>query len=261
MRITVLALAMAVFAAGFALADDQAIDLARFESRDGSTSFLHQEAGMSAYAQLTGTIDLAKAKSAMRTVEKETSEYVIGSVALTGYDDSHDVHVYVDKAGWIIAYYPASEKASKIINWISYADSGSFLDTKVRVALSKVCEQMLQFPSTIKYYDFRYPDATKMMIVADQELSTDVTETFRIKIPSGIPVYSRTWSFYSTGSTVYTSNMKMDGVVLISSKAATIISEGDLTISQLSPDQYHEVSLFNDNNRKTYGAIMLLYRE
>ncbi len=255
MRITVLALAMAVFAAGFALADDQAIDLARFESRDGSTSFLHQEAGMSAYAQLTGTIDLAKAKSAMRTVEKETSEYVIGSVALTGYDDSHDVHVYVDKAGWIIAYYPAAEKASKIINWISYASSGSFLDTKVRVALSKVCEQMLQFPSTIKYYDFRYPDATKMMIVADKELSEKSTETFRIKVPSNIPVYSRTWSFYNKN---YYSNMEIDGVVLHT--GADGIFEGDLTISQLSPDQYHEVSLWN-NYGQAYGSVMLIYRE
>jgi hypothetical protein len=245
---------MAIFVAGFAFAGDQSLDMTRFEKRDGSTSFLHEEAGICAYAQLDGTIDLAKAEEALKTVEKSASQYVIGSVGLEGYDESHDVHIYVDTDGWIIAYYLADEKASKIVNWVSFAESGSLMETKIRVALSYVCEQMLLFPSDIKHYDFRYPDATKMMIVADEEGSSG-TETFRIKIPSDFSVYSRTWSYYGT----YSSNsIAIDGVVLYEGSG---IREGDLTVSQLSPDEYHEVSIYHHWGDKDYGAIMLIYKE
>lgn len=266
MRLTALALVMAIFVAGFAFAGDQSLDMTRFEKRDGSTSFLHEEAGICAYAQLDGTIDLAKAEEALKTVEKSTSQYVIGSVGLEGYDESHDVHIYVDTDGWIIAYYLADEKASKIVNWVSFAESGSLMETKVRVALSYVCEQMLLFPSDIKHYDFRYPDATKMMIVADEESGDNVTETFRIKIPSDIAIYSRTCSFGMLGS--YQGNVSIDGAECYAASGSAfgsnMFGEGNITISQLSPDEYHSISVWNNEyncNGTSYGAIMLIYKE
>jgi len=130
------------------------------------------------------------------------------------------------------------------------------METKVRVALSYICEQMQLFPSDIKHYDFRYPDATKMMIVAD-ETTAGVTDTFRIKIPSDIPVYNRTYSYY--GKHGYDS-MGIDGVELHKGSG---IAEGELTVSQLSPDEYHEVWIYvyQYGNHRAYGAILLIYKE
>ncbi len=262
MKTKMLAFLLVTVVAGVAFADSQSIEMQRFDRRTGNTSFLHQEAGMSAYAQLDGTVDLTKAENALKTVEEATSEYVIGSVGLEGYDESHDVHIYVDSDGWIIAYYLADEKPAKIINWISFSESGSFMDMKVRVALSYVAEQMLLFPSDIKYYDFRYPDATKMMVIADEEEEGNATETFRIKIPSDIPIYSRTSSFGTVGTNW--GNVKLDGVELHNGKG---FFEGSITISQLSPDEYHEVSIFNGESWTSgmvgtaYAAIMLIYKE
>ncbi len=200
----------------------------------------------------------------MRTVETLTAEYVVGSVELEGYNDSHDVHVYVDAEGWIIAYYLADEKPSKIINWISYSEGNPISDTKLSVALTGICESMSVLPSNIKYYDFRYPDATKLLIVADSEEGFRLTETFMIKIPSGILPYSRTWSLYVVGN--HSGSISIDGVELHNAPA-TSINEGDITLNQLSFDEYHEISLFNNENGvygtggTTYGGIMLLYKE
>lgn len=186
MKATAFGLALAVFVASFAFAGGQSFEMTRFEKRDGDTSFLHQEAGMSAYAQIEGTIDLAKAEDALKTVEKSTGEYVVGSVGLSDYPETDDVHIYVDSAGWVIAYYLADEKASKIINWVSYSATGSLSDTKIKNALLEVCNAISVFPSDVKYYDFRYPDAAKIMIVVDEESGDGATETFRINIPGDI---------------------------------------------------------------------------
>jgi hypothetical protein len=59
-----------------------------------------------------------------------------------------------------------------------------------------------------EYYDFRYPNADKLMIVADAQW-TDGTDTFNIKLPSDFLFYDRSYSHYaydSDGST-----MKIDG--------------------------------------------------
>lgn len=80
-------------------------------------SFLEDEAGISAYGQVSSA-NLDLAENAFKNIEKKTSEYIIGSVALPDYGETDDVHVYVDISGWIIAYYRNTEKASKIIDWV-----------------------------------------------------------------------------------------------------------------------------------------------
>ena len=46
------------------------------------TTFLKEEAGISAYTNVGEAIDIEKVKTAFRTIEYETSEYIIGSVPL-----------------------------------------------------------------------------------------------------------------------------------------------------------------------------------
>ena len=70
------------------------IALARPAVVQGEGSFLEDEAGITAYTDTGFTIDLDNARDAFRTVEQETANYLIGSVAVPGFPDTEDVHVH-----------------------------------------------------------------------------------------------------------------------------------------------------------------------
>lgn len=226
----------------------------------GTTSFLEEEAGIASWAQVSG-VNLDMAENALKTVEAKTAEYIIGSVSLESYDESDDVHVYADTAGYVVAYYLRAEKASKIIDWKDNYVNGQITGTKVGTALQRVCNEMSLYVPEINYCDFRYPDATKMMIVTDEAI--DSTETFRIKVPSEFIIYSRSWSHAindNVGTSYYiTSNIKIDTTLLNEgSSHKWAFWEGELSITQLSPNEYHEISLYDDGDG-TFSAVGIVF--
>jgi len=232
------------------------------------TTFLEEEAGISAYTNVGETIDLEKAKTAFRTIEYETDEYIIGSVPLPDYPETEDVHAYVHKDGWIVVYYLKEEPASKILDWEDYDTDEKITGTKLEDGINAVCAAA-QVPSKdIKYYDFRYPNANRLMIVADAQWS-EGTDTFNIKIPSDFKVYERSYSHYAYDS--YGSNMKIDGDVISTIERCddySVTNYGELTWAQLSPDEFHNVSLWHDEyvgygwyQGEAFCAIVLIYQE
>jgi hypothetical protein len=226
-------------------------------------SFLEDEAGISAYGQVS-SVNLDLAENAFKNVEEKTDEYIIGSVALDEYGESDDVHVYVDISGWMIAYYLNQEMASKIIDWRDYS-GGAITSTKLQDAIVKVTDAMVAFMPEIIYYDFRYPGATSIMIVTDEETESGTTETFRIMIPSTYSIANATWSHYiESGKNC---EIKIDGETLHSGSAtynSWNIWEGVIPPSLLTPDLFHEVSLYHvDYYGSGYsnGAIVLIYSQ
>ena len=201
--------------------ENNSFNMAPLDEGLAGLSFLEDEAGISAYGQVSST-NLDLAENAFKNIEKKTAEYIIGSVALPDYGETDDVHVYVDISGWIIAYYRNTEKASKIIDWVDYHSVSEINSTKLSDAIYIVTLEMLVLPPDIKYFDFRYPDATKMMIVTDEEFVDGTTETFRIKVPGDYSTYNRTWShaIYDWGTFSTDGNIKIDGVVLHSGSSA-----------------------------------------
>jgi hypothetical protein len=156
-------------------------------SASAKTSFPTDEAGISAYTNIGLSIDLSKAKTVYRTVEYECADYVIGSVELPGYPGTEDVHVYVSKSGWVRAYYLKDEPVAKIIDWNDY-QGGTITGTKLEDGLAKMCDGIGVALIDVKYYDFRYPNANRLMIVADAKYD-EGTDTFDIKIPGDFTVY------------------------------------------------------------------------
>jgi hypothetical protein len=245
--------------------ENNSFNMAPLDEGLAGLSFLEDEAGISAYGQVSST-NLDLAENAFKNVEKKTAEYIIGSVALTDYGETHDVHVYVDISGWIIAYYRNTEKASKIIDWVDYYGNPEITSTKLSDAIDIVTLEMLVLPPDIKYFDFRYPDATKMMIVTDEEFVHLATETFRIKVPGDYSTYNRTWShaIYDQGTSSTSGNIQIDGVELHSGSSGEgwQIWEGDITPTQLFPNVFHEISLYHyGGNDASYVGIMLIYTE
>ncbi len=212
-------------------------------AQDTGVNFLEQEAGISAWMNVGKSIDLVKAKTAFKTIEKETNEYINGSITLPGYSETEDVHAFVHKDGWVVAYYMKTDPAAKIVDWNNYKIDNKIKGTKLENGVVAVCTNASVAAKDIKYYDFRNPDANKMMIIA-------VTKTFRVKLPSAFVFYERSYSLYGDNSY---DNMKLDGVRIGSSG----YFYGSFSSAQLSLDTFHIIET-------VYGdpcAILLVYQE
>ena len=175
------------------------------------TAFLEDEAGVSAYVNTSQNIDLSKAIPCYRNIEYECDDYIIGSVELPDLPEDEDVHVYVSSDGWIVAYYLKDEPASKIMQWIGYDGGGEITTTKLEDAISKMCTGIeipyQQVKSKIKYYDFKYPDANRLMIIVDK-MDVHGTDTFEFKIPGDYTVYKASWSHCSYDCGASTASIK-----------------------------------------------------
>lgn len=174
------------------------------------TAFLEDEAGVSAYVNTSQSIDLSKAELCYRNIEYNCSDYIIGSVELPGLPEDEDVHVYVSADGWIVAYYLKEEPASKIMQWIGY-DGGEITTTKLEDAILEMCTGIeipyQQVKSKIKYYDFSYLDANRLMIIVDR-IDVHGTDTFEFKIPDEYEVYKASWSHCSYDCGASTTSIK-----------------------------------------------------
>jgi len=231
-------------------------------------SFLENEAGISAFCKLS-SVNLAQAATAYKNIEYQTSDYIVGSVAIANYPESDDAHVYLHLSGDMIAYYLNQERVAKIIDWKSYYSTGVFTGSKLETALKVIANAMAQNPTNIKYYDFRFPQAKNIRIVLEE--ARGVTETFRILIPSSYLVYNGSFSHAMVGTTNsygVGGNLKLDNSTTLStlslgtgSSGVWKIAEGELSPSQLSPDLYHTFSIEQDGDGWGYVVIVLLYTE
>jgi hypothetical protein len=232
----------------------------------GTGSFLEKEAGICAYTNVGQSIDFAMAKPVYKTIEREAEEYVIGSMGLPGYAETEDVHVFISKDGWIAAYYLKDEPVSKIIDWNSYQGK-DIVTTKLELGLTRMCNTIGVPLVNVKYYDFKCPNANKLMIIADSVWGELGSNTFDIKIPSDITVYEGSWSHYAQD--VYQSNITIDENIInsfsVNQDEITKWNHGQITPSQLKPDVFHTISIWYD---EYYGGpskgcvgIALVYLE
>ena len=83
-------------------------------------SIFDGEAGIAAYFQSPGSINLAAVAPLYRTIETQTAQYIIGSMAVPDYPESEDVHLYIHTNGWVMAYYLKADPVGKIFDWRQY---------------------------------------------------------------------------------------------------------------------------------------------
>jgi len=241
------------------------------QSASSETTFLEEEAGMSIYINIGRSIDLAVAKTVYRTIEKETSNYTVGSIALPGLPESEDVHCFVHKDGWIVAYYLKAESIGKIIDW-AYWSGGTLTKNKLQVGLEQMGNALGASVSGAKYYHFQYPYANNCMLIIEIRIgeNSEGEDSFNITIPSdGFPVYERSWSHYA--EFIYSdywgdhpSYFKIDGNTISSIVKDGETKYGSLTFAQLSPNISHIVSVSSSvyASGKLYGVgIALVYQE
>lgn len=233
-------------------------------------SIIEAEAGISAYFKASTTINLNAVIGVFRTIEVETADYIIGSVPVANYPETQDVHVYVHKDGWILTYYLKEDPVGKIFDWIAYHNSGrTNTSTKLENTLAVVTDAAGVPFSTATYYDFRYPNATHLMLIVEWVLSSGgTTDLFEVKLPGTFAYYERSWSLgnnydpWSWCKAWY----KVNGVQIqyhSESENSWWISHGTLTVSQLPPDQYHRIEVRSEGQPSVcygYGGLALVYR-
>lgn len=211
------------------------------------TNFLEEEAGISAYTNVGQAIDLDKAKTGFKTIEYQTSEYIIGSVAIPDLLETEDVHCYVHKDGWVLSYYLKEEPTAKIVDWNGLAS------TKLDKGIGEVCDAAGVPFIEATYYDFRYPNAEKLLIITDGD-------SFNLKIPSSFAVYERSYSFYTTYGAQ--NRLYIDGIDIAGVNNCGVVY-GTLTPTQLLPGVSHTIELkhavghYEDDS----DAIALTYAE
>lgn len=221
------------------------------------TSFLEEEAGISTYTNVEETINLGLARNAFRTIEYETDEYIIGSVPLPDYPETEDVHSYVHIDGWVVIYYLREEPAAKILDWEGFGPDEVITGTKLQDGIFVVCDAAGVPIGDIKYYDFKYPNANKMMIIVDA-LWTYGEDTLNIMLPSDFVFYERSFSHcIRNGGYSY---LYIDGQ-RISDLSGTGTHYGLLSPTQLSPDVFHTVKVTCSSTFDAFDAIVLVYRE
>jgi hypothetical protein len=148
------------------------------------------EAGMSAYVKSASAINLTNAKKAFtKGVEMETADYIIGLVPITGYEAKWDVHVFVHRTGWILAYYPNTWVTAAALNEKHQIVGGS---TKLSLAIDSVGSKIGQNFSTKSYYNFAQPSATKMLVIYFKNQNP------RLMLPSSYTYAEKSLIFYET---------------------------------------------------------------
>ncbi len=212
---------------------------------------LDNEAGIAAYYQAPGTIDLSLVRGQFRTIETETSDYIIGSIAVPGHTEQFDVHAYVHTSGWILAYYMNNEPTGKIIN-----PTGQTINTTNFTTVISILAGSAGQPFTGEtYYDFRYPNATNLLFVAENE---ENGRDFIITLPSAYGYSERSWAAYDTQDEV---DFYLEDTNLWNSATWTsdLTAYGYITAAQLLPDTPHTF-LVEDNGDNVYAVLVITYR-
>ncbi|MCB9135577.1 MAG: hypothetical protein H6636_09125 [Anaerolineales bacterium] len=224
-------------------------------AQEGTESFdvgqmLDDEAGISAYFQTGGAIDLDLVRDLFSTIEIETAEYIVGSIPVPNYPEVYDNHVYVHVDGWIMAYYFNTDPVAKIID----VKGNTIVSTLLKNTVALVAGAAGMSLTNITYYDFRYPNATNMMFIS--ELADPEGNNFIVNIPSTFGYSERSWSVYATGCCYM--NISLDSSNLGSSASywdvyGFHLGYGYITPAQMLPDSDHTIEL------EDYGTLVVIY--
>jgi hypothetical protein len=207
---------------------------------------LDEEAGISAWYEAPGTIDLDQVDDVFTTIELQTSSYIIGSVDVPNYPEAYDVHVYVHVDGWILVYYLQDDPVSKIID-----AQAQTIDTTLLKSVASIVAGAAGQPLTdVTYYDFRYPNATDLLLVAENLLDNSGND-FTIEIPSSFAYFERSFALWDHTEIEY---FRVDGTDMPRIYWDGETAYGTITAAQLSPDTSHDIQVDD------YGVLVIVYR-
>ena len=161
-------------------------------------AFPADEAGISAYVKVDGTIDIEKIKTIFTEVEEVGDNYVIGITTISDYIvalrlEDIDVHLYADIDGWLVAYLRKDKFVAEVMRWEEYLKAGGVIkSTALEDALYKAADAAgVAILTEIKYYDFKFPDANSMTIFTNDD------GEMQVEIPANYTLYEASYNHMS----------------------------------------------------------------
>jgi hypothetical protein len=213
------------------------------------TQRIKDEAGIAAYCGTTSITNLSELKKHFTTIESDSEEYLLGSVAIPDYPEIYNPHVYVHRSGWIMAYYLRTDPVAKIVD----VKTHSLDTTKLRNVVSFLMTLAGKEFTEVTYYDFRHPEATHLMLVGENYDKGD--HEFTIILPSAYTYYEFSWALAGEGEkkhfTVNGVNKAVAGDASYWDKGT---GYGFIDLSRLPDSRQHKIAV------EDYGVLVLLYR-
>ena len=180
------------------------IGIAGAAEATGGNAFPEDEAGISAYVNVNQSIDITEAVKAFTQTEELSQTHAIGIIPIDNKRGTINVHVYVDTGGYVVAYFKNTEPASKILKWSGMDFNNPKMEdfitnTAIKAMCGKIDVYYLDIKDDIKYYDFEYLDAKKMVIFLNARGSGG-DEYTHIFIPGKYRLYEASYSLISDTS-------------------------------------------------------------
>ena len=231
------------------------------------TTFPKDKAGLIAYANIGENIDLEKAATVFDDLVEVNKSYVIGDVRIPTlsyrlcgrsemYYEYTRVFLFIDKEGWIIAYFKKGVPKSNAVSWLGGR-------TILEKAIEKVCEVIgINYKKlNIKYYDFEFPEASNLIIIYGNKI--------HIFIPDSYNLYQASYYHYAYGCVpvsygAISSHLFVDGKTI--SKISTYDSEvntGKFNIfKDLTVGEAHTIDIWcgGGKTRESGVATVLIYK-
>lgn len=239
-------------------------------AQDDGFNFLMQEAGMTAYANIEQPIDLSSVRRFFTTIDEETSTYIIGSVTAPGYEniieleERMNLHVFVHVDGWVVSYLLQRQSAGLLIDWAGY-DGDKLNSTTIADIVQKVLGGTTGAGTPVTYYDFRYPQATTIEMIADVETDSKQVDGFELEIPPTFTVFESAWSHGTFNTDYSTCNLNgEDYSVFESSRDRWKVQVDNFAQSRLTSGNVDSFWFYNDDagsSGRTYCGLVLIYRK
>lgn len=236
-------------------------------------SFLIEEAGITAYTNLNQKLDLTIFEARFKNIRQQTDQFVYGIVTAPGYekltefDETADVQVFLHSDGWIIAYLSRWQTAAEMFDWVNYEKqrlTGTLLENVVR----QMALDMGVNDFNIGYYDFRYPEATQIMLVAERVDYEQQEDSFEITIPRELAVYESSWSHAGFTTSYYPATCKLNDQELVAARSLSggkwVLLTGELVKAKFPPGATHKLVANAGSNHDSilsYCGIAIVYKE
>ncbi|MFC1925705.1 hypothetical protein ACFLW2_03295 [Chloroflexota bacterium] len=227
---------------------------------EGDNAFPTDEAGISAYVQVSGTPDLDDVATIFDHVEDVSENHIIGTVPISNFGGNVSVHLYADVNGWIVAYFLRTEPASLMMQW-SGTDTDNpnvtSIKTTLEDAIIECCNTIGSGYGSLGYYDFKYPDANGITIFARTNAATGSCFSYA-KVPSSYTLYEASYYHYNYGgtSTLKLDNTEVSAAIGDGNKAAQLYSK-----TLFTTDVLHEIEVTHSQTSGSAGvANVLVYK-
>lgn len=234
------------------------------DALDPIASVLDNEAGISAYFKAPVAVNLDDVRDLYHTIEIETADYILGSISVPDNREEYDVHVYIDESGWMLAYYLYDKPAVRIFDWETWI--GTMNPTRFQSVLNYVATALNIATPALTYYDFRYPDATNLLLVVEDGLASTIN-TFDI-LSTNFTYFERSCGAGGThikcNFCSYFSTVLVDGKEVHRTNAVANVptfDTGMIEATDLPPSEPHTITIAMSANWNStvIGALAIVY--